>query len=52
MCRYRELADRKKNGAISWDKDDDAAMDFVLVEFLESQIEVSVSMVLPIHGVN
>jgi len=30
MVRYRELTERAKGGAISWDKDDDEAMDFVL----------------------
>ena len=31
MSRYRELAGRAaKDGVLSWDKDDDAAMDFVL----------------------
>jgi len=28
--RHRELAERAKAGPLSWDKDDDAAMDFVL----------------------
>lgn len=30
ISRHRELAERAKDGALSWDKDDDAAMDFVL----------------------
>lgn len=30
MSRYRELVQRAQTGSLSWDKDDDAAMDFVL----------------------
>ena len=30
ISRYRELVQRAQTGSLSWDKDDDAAMDFVL----------------------